>query len=514
MLLSDRSGLLSGRSFRQRDAFLILLLSCCLLAFLIRLIAYALMPGPLIADESFQYLEQAHRLVYGTGLVPWEYVLGVRSWLLPGLLSPAFALGRLFDAGPNLALWLIAIALSLLSLPTVACAALWGRRGGGLAASAASGSAVACWFEIAAFAPHALADTVATSLLVPGLYLSSVGRALPQPRWRLAGGLLLGGALVIRLQLAPVIVAASCWCAWRGGLRQVLIGLAVPVLLLGAVDWITWSYPFQSVIRYFWVNLALGGADSYGVQAWYAYFGFKLVFWGALALPIVFMTVAGATRLPGVALCTATVALPFFILSHKEDRFLYPALPLLFTLAGTGSAMLVDAVANRIGWQRRRWLGGLVLWPVISLVGVQNAPIWRYLYQYRAINSAVAAVNRAPDTCGIAMHPQEPWARTPGYASFSSHLKVFGFTDGDPIGRTGAFNYVIDSSGGSVLAEAGFSVARCWDEPTQPDWPDRWIAHACLWHRKGGCDAAAAQPLRPPMPVFLGRARRDKDGKL
>ena len=38
-------------------------------------------------DEVHQSLEQAHRLVFGYGFVPWEYQLGARSWILPGLLA-------------------------------------------------------------------------------------------------------------------------------------------------------------------------------------------------------------------------------------------------------------------------------------------------------------------------------------------------------------------------------------------------------------------------------------------
>ena len=38
-------------------------------------------------DEIYQTQEQAHRLVYGYGIVPWEFRDGVRSWILPGLLA-------------------------------------------------------------------------------------------------------------------------------------------------------------------------------------------------------------------------------------------------------------------------------------------------------------------------------------------------------------------------------------------------------------------------------------------
>lgn len=38
-------------------------------------------------DEIFQYSEQAHRLVFGYGYVPWEYRFGIRSWLVPGFIA-------------------------------------------------------------------------------------------------------------------------------------------------------------------------------------------------------------------------------------------------------------------------------------------------------------------------------------------------------------------------------------------------------------------------------------------
>ena len=50
-------------------------------------------------DEAVQYLEQAHRLAFGSGLVPWEYRFGMRSWLLPVLLAGPMALGEVIAPG-------------------------------------------------------------------------------------------------------------------------------------------------------------------------------------------------------------------------------------------------------------------------------------------------------------------------------------------------------------------------------------------------------------------------------
>src|SRR5262245_14076681 len=38
-------------------------------------------------DEIYQGLEPAHRLVFGSGLVAWEFIEGARTWALPGLVA-------------------------------------------------------------------------------------------------------------------------------------------------------------------------------------------------------------------------------------------------------------------------------------------------------------------------------------------------------------------------------------------------------------------------------------------
>ena len=45
-------------------------------------------------DEIMQYLEPAHRLVFGNGVIYWEYFYGARSWLVPGLVAGVL---KLFD---------------------------------------------------------------------------------------------------------------------------------------------------------------------------------------------------------------------------------------------------------------------------------------------------------------------------------------------------------------------------------------------------------------------------------
>jgi phosphatidylinositol glycan class B len=56
-------------------------------ALVVRVAALILFPSLDTADENFQVLEQAHRLAFGYGVKPWEFDDGIRSLVLPGLLS-------------------------------------------------------------------------------------------------------------------------------------------------------------------------------------------------------------------------------------------------------------------------------------------------------------------------------------------------------------------------------------------------------------------------------------------
>ena len=38
-------------------------------------------------DEVMQYLEPAHRLVFGNGVTYWEFFYGARAWLVPGVVA-------------------------------------------------------------------------------------------------------------------------------------------------------------------------------------------------------------------------------------------------------------------------------------------------------------------------------------------------------------------------------------------------------------------------------------------
>ncbi len=66
-----------------------------LAAFAIRVWAVWTQTYIIYVDETFQYLEPGHRLAFGSGVVPWEFQDGDRSWLLPGVIAGLMRLSSL-----------------------------------------------------------------------------------------------------------------------------------------------------------------------------------------------------------------------------------------------------------------------------------------------------------------------------------------------------------------------------------------------------------------------------------
>ena len=85
MTIETSSATRPALSVSSRQAEKALIGALLLFAAGLRLTALLALPSMNWGDEIFQATEQAHRLVYGTGLVPWEFQVGIRSWILPGV---------------------------------------------------------------------------------------------------------------------------------------------------------------------------------------------------------------------------------------------------------------------------------------------------------------------------------------------------------------------------------------------------------------------------------------------
>src|SRR5579875_1761113 len=181
------------------------------LAFALRLIPVVFVPSLNWADEIFQTTEQAHRLVYGTGLVPWEFQLHIRSWLLPGAIAGVMELARVFGDGPRYYLPMIAGCFGVLALLPVICCFLWCRRWFGLAAGFVGGLCVAVAPELVYMGDRTLSEVVAGHLLVLAIYLLAPGCRVGSAIRLFWAGIVLGLVFILRIQLAPAVALTALW---------------------------------------------------------------------------------------------------------------------------------------------------------------------------------------------------------------------------------------------------------------------------------------------------------------
>jgi phosphatidylinositol glycan class B len=110
-------------------------------------------------DEVYQYLEPAHRLVFGYRIVAWEFREGLRSWIIPGFIAGIIKAAAALSDDPKFYLGTVGACLSLLALPIVAIAYAWGRRFYGISGAIICGLLAATWPELVYFAPKVLYPT-------------------------------------------------------------------------------------------------------------------------------------------------------------------------------------------------------------------------------------------------------------------------------------------------------------------------------------------------------------------
>jgi hypothetical protein len=424
-------------------------------------------------DEIFQTLEQAHRLVFGAGVVPWEFRVGARSWLLPGALAGAMAIAPASGHGFVRA---AEVALALGSLVPVGVAFAWSRARGAAAALAA---AVACaaWWELVLLAPKAFAEVVAAHLLVLGLFLASDGSRRARVAW---AGAALALAVALRVHLAPAVLVAALVLPGRPRerLAALALGAAPVVLVAGALDWATWGTPFHSYWTTVRVNVLEGRSRMYGVDPWYAYAGWLAGAWSWALAPALALAAVGARRRPAAAAAALAVLVVHSAIAHKEYRFVYPAVVLLVVLAAEGTAEAIAWAAGRTRAPAAALaLAAALAWAGASLAVGAGRPEWS---RGRSGVEATALAGAGP-ICGLALVGQH-WAASGGYTWLHRDVPIYLPDDGEALAAAWpGFDVALVSPEYAGLLR-GFRVERCWPE-------------VCLARRAGGCAPTPAPTI-------------------
>ena len=437
-------------------------------------------------DELIQYLEQAHRIVFGYGVVPWEFREFIRSWLIPLMLVPPMQLGEWLDPGGQLYLVLPRAMVAALNFAPVIAAWVIGRRIS-VQHAIVGMAVVGIWVESVAFSVQTLSESLAVAAFMTAVALLHSKARMPAV---VAAGALLALAGLFRFQFGPAmavfgaIMAGKDWRLWKG----LIIG-AVPVVIGGAlIDVAMGLRPYEWIYTNYRINIAEGkmqkiAGDGHPMTyLFHIHQSWKLAF---LLLPM--LVLAGWKRYPAmVAAALVNLALHQLI-DHKEYRYIWLTVETLLLISAFGSVDLLRLVFKRTDPAR---LGSgaataalVGAWAAVSaLLASTDTHRHDFRYDNDAARAAAAAI-QDPAICGIAVPKRTYWQF--GYALLHADKPVF---------LIGAEGDVTRTAPGP--AEHGFNALLSWESDPAP--PSPWVKRSCsgqplakertcLYVRPGGC---------------------------
>ncbi|KAJ1921500.1 glycosylphosphatidylinositol anchor biosynthesis [Tieghemiomyces parasiticus] len=300
----------------------------------------------LVPDETWQSLEVAHRVVFGTGYLTWEWHHQLRSyaypfyvstlyrlvqWVLP--VDDPFQLGPAKSDSPNATAAFLAVdgTAWAVYLPPIVLGA--------------TTAAIIDWYTYK-FSRRYLGPLVADWTLVASLLSYPMGTLMVRP----LGNAAETAAVAVALYHWPLYVAVRAETAanfpWRAYVRS-LAWAALGCILrpTGALVWscaavpLLWRWLVYQGPRRFFTELLpglLAATVTIGAAAVGAMMLIDYAFYGTWVFtPYNFFQFNVQRNLTGTITALAVVA-GYSLLEHKEARFLTCLLPIWLTLSGAG----------------------------------------------------------------------------------------------------------------------------------------------------------------------------------
>ena len=371
-------------------------------------------PYVLFFDETLQYFEQGHRLAFDSGIVPWEFADGVRSWLLPGLIALAMRATAHIGDDPMLYVGLVRTVCVLLSMVVVLIGFHAGEREGGRMGAVVTGGLCAIWFDLIYFAPAVMTEVLAVHCAIAALYLGEGSRTMRRGYWV---GALFGAAVCLRYQYAPPLAVAVFW-QYRTQPRhyQWLFLGAASVLLpfSGVLDAITWGGAFQSIWLNFIRNSMQGIAAAIGTEPPRYYLDYLVIAW--LPLPLLLGTGRGGRHtVPGLGDRRGGHAGDAQSAAAQRSPVHLPYIGRRSDLIGLGATHVLGLLAERHG--PRAITFGVPLFLAVSVLlttYIATGPLRGLWSIQRGMVHAFLAAHREADLCGLQVRDIPSW-RSGGY---------------------------------------------------------------------------------------------------
>ncbi len=421
-------------------------------------------------DEIMQYLEPAHRLVFGNGVTYWEFFYGSRSWLVPGLVAGML---KVFDlVGLDEPFWYVGgvkLMFCAISLLIPVGMYFFARRHFGETSARVALLAGAFWYELVGFAHKPMTEFVAAALLMVLLLMcvrSSVDRV--GMVWLMALVAVIVAA--VRMQYAPIALLLLGVFFFRTMKRVHLVVVAgVFLLAVGVFDAVTWDGGlFHSYIANIRFNLIVDQGRA-GESPGYQFLWWLLLASVGLSALCVVIALRDLRRYGFLLILIGLVLLIHSFQAHKEYRFVFAVVP-LWLLIGA------DMVA-RVWGNARVWGLVAVLFAAVSLGGVLNAlpsqdQVYRafsretgmvgFIRGQDPIFAAYRYLARAPVVLGV-WQVDRPYYNLPGYYYLHREIPFYDAYSGRAINKgleitAASVSHIVSEN--TNLAIPGYSVEK------------------------------------------------------
>lgn len=455
----------------------------------------ALTPGFHHPDAIYQYLEPAHRMLTGEGVVTWEWRTGIRSWMLPALLAIPLGIGETIDPDGMLPMILPRLATAAASLGIIWAAWDIGRRHSATTGLLA-GFVAATWFEMVFFAAETLAEPIAVAAFLPAAAWLTARDA--GPRRIAAAGALFAFAALARPHYAPA-AAVLVLVEWRRDLfdwrrwTALLAGAVAVAALSAAIDGARGLVPFAWILGNFEQNIVHNVSARYGTFPALSYVAWFMEVWSWWMVPAVIGIRYGWRQAPGLLAAAAVTLVIHSLIPHKEYRFIFLGFTVLAILAALGWGKILALARRRLAPARARMVtvGVFAAFSLASIGLAQgklapnqlrpNTDGWRTFAHLRA----------DPAVCGVALVKPASFANLPGAVALRRGTPISMFWTGDPadpadrpwanaLAHQTRFNRIVTATatGGALRVPAGWHVDHC---------ERSWNVRMCILARPGRC---------------------------
>lgn len=397
--------------------------------FCIRVLVALISENIYYPDELFQVLEQAHRLTFGYGIIPWEFRFAARSWIVPGfIIIWLWPIKYLKLDNPHFYIPLIKIIFCFLSVSLIYYGYQIGRNLASEKAGRLAAVLICFWYELIYLAHKPLTDILSTYLLIAALACAVMKVSSART---ILFGILAGLCVVIRLQQAAPVAFLILYVLFKWKIKNVLLAAGaflVVILFAGALDWYMWGEFLLSYYNYYLYNVVYGALGRFGKEPIYWYlWALTIASSGMFAVTVLLSF--NVLRKAWVLLILSGIILIFYsYFEHKEYRFVLSCVPLLLILL---SIVLVEREENSKEKRQPGWVAiGVSLFAVISLAGLfYRLPFEKNIYKVAPLKKqdtleAYLSLYKESDLVAV-LEASEPWYATGGYYYLHRDVPIY-----------------------------------------------------------------------------------------